>query len=286
MTVYVDALFALNGALNYLMLLGSARLGGAPICRGRFLASAALGGLYAVACVVPGLLFLSGAPMKCLVFAAMILCAFGWKKTSLKLGLLFLLLSFAFCGVVMVMLNVLGVSLLLLNGAAYYPVSGRVLVLTAAAVYLLARLVFSRLAEHTGSELVPVELTAGERTVHLTALRDTGNTLKDPVTGKSVLVAEWQTVRGLLPAPVGAALTAGQFARPEELLPQLARSAAGGRWRLIPYRTVGNTGGLLLAMRCDRVKVGKRVRKDGLVAFSPTGVSDGGPYTALIGGKA
>lgn len=286
MTVYVDALFALNGALNYLMLLGSARLGGAPICRGRFLASAALGGLYAVACVLPGLLFLNGAPMKCLVFAAMVLCAFGWKRTSLKMGLLFLLLSFAFCGVVMVMLNVMGVSLMLLNGTAYYPVSGRVLVLTAAAVYLLARLVFSRLAEHTGSELVPVELAVGERTVHLTALRDTGNTLKDPVTGRSVLVAEWETARGLLPAPVAAELTAGQFESPADLLPRLSRAAPGHQWRLIPYRTVGNAGGLLLAMRCDRIKVGKVWKKNGLVAFSPTGVSDGGPYTALIGGKA
>ena len=58
MTVYVDAVFGLNGLLNYLMLLSSARLAGAPFRHRRLWLAAALGGLYAAAACWPPCLFL------------------------------------------------------------------------------------------------------------------------------------------------------------------------------------------------------------------------------------
>lgn len=283
MTIYIDTLFLLNAILNYLLLLGSARLGGAEIRRRRLLSAAAIGGLYAVGCVVPQLGFFQNPVFKVIVGALMLLTAFSWKRSTIKLGLLFLALSFAFGGLVMVILNVYGTSLMLLNGAAYYPVSGRVLVLTAAAVYILAHTIFARLGEHVGGELVPIELNADARSVKLTALRDSGNTLKDPITNQNVLVAEWQIAKALLPREIGATLTEAQFARPTELLTTLSAGVTAGKWRLIPYRAVGTSGGLLLAMRCDMVQIGKEKQAGGLVAFSPTAVSDGGGYTALVG---
>lgn len=284
MTIYVDSLFVLNAVLNYLLLYGSVRLAGAPICRRRMAASAILGGVYAVGCVIPGMEFLCSLMMKFVVFVLMQGCAFGWQKQTVKLGLLFLALSFAFCGVVMALMGLFGSSLMLINGAAYYPVDGKVLVLTAAVVYILTRTVLARLAEHTGGELVSVEITAGERTAKLTALHDTGNTLKDPVTNQRVLVVDWEIAKALLPAAVAAAISKEQFAHPTDLLPRITQAAAAGRWRLIPYRTVGNAGSLLLAMKCDCIRIGNKTIRNGLVAFSPTAVSDGGGYSALIGG--
>ena len=55
------------------------------------------------------------------------------------------------------------------------------------------------------------------------------------------------------------------------------------RLRLLPYRAVGVECGMLLAVRMDRVMVGKRELKGLLVALSPTPVSDGGGYQALMG---
>ena len=54
---------------------------------------------------------------------------------------------------------------------------------------------------------------------------------------------------------------------------------------LLPYRAVGVPHGLLLAMRAEEIRIGKRVEKNMLVALSPTPVSDGGGYHALIGGE-
>lgn len=285
MTIYVDSLFVLNTVINGLLLLGSARLAGAPICRWRTVLAAALGGLYAVGCVLPGLTLLRAAPVKAVLMAAMLVLAFGWKRTTIKLGVLFLALSFAFCGVVVGMLGLFGSSLMLIGGAAYYPVSGKVLILTMAVVYILARTVFARIAQHSGGELIPVVLSLGAKTTKLTALRDTGNTLKDPLTNRGILVADWQVARSLLPPEVSERLRQEQFTRPSDLLPYLTEAVPAGKWRLTPYRAVGTSGGLLLTMKCDQMKVGKHTVPGALVALSPTPVSDGGAYTALIGGN-
>lgn len=282
MTIYVDTLFLLNSAINGLLLLGSGRLGGMPVRLWRVAVGAALGGAYAVACVVPGFAFLGAWYWKLLVSAAMAVCAFGLARRTIKLWAVFLALSAAFGGLILVLVQLLGAGLLLFNGTAYYPVSGRMLLITAAAVYILARTVFARLVQHTGDELVRVELTSGGKTVKLTALRDTGNTLRDPATNRPVLVAEWQTAGGLLPPE--AELKRGQLEDPASLMAHLMVVAPDKKWRLIPYRAVGTSGGLLLGMACDRMRIAKKTVDGGVVAFSPTPLSDGGGYTALIGG--
>lgn len=282
MTIYVDTLFLLNGIINALLLLGSGRLGGAPIRAWRVAIGASLGGAYAVACVIPDLTFLCAWPWKVLVSVAMVLCAYGCTRRSVKLWGVFLVLSAAFGGLILVLVQVLGAGLLLVNGTAYYPVSGRLLLMTAAAVYILTRTVFARLVQHTGEELVRVELTSGEKTVKLTALRDTGNTLRDPATNRPVLVVDWQTASGLLPP--SAALHRGELSDPASLMARLQAAAPEKKWRLIPYRAVGTSGGLLLGMACDRVRIAKKTIVGGVIAFSPTPVSDGGGYAALIGG--
>ena len=55
------------------------------------------------------------------------------------------------------------------------------------------------------------------------------------------------------------------------------------RFRLLPYRSVGVDRGLLLAVRVDQVQVGEEARGPMLAALSPTPVSDGGGYRALLG---
>lgn len=282
MTIYVDTLFLLNSAINGLLLMGSGRLGGAPVRPWRVAAGAALGGAYAVACVLPSFGFLGAWPWKLLASVAMAVCTFGIARRTVKLWGVFLALSAAFGGLILVLVQLLGAGLLLVNGTAYYPVSGRLLLLTAAAVYILAKTVFARLVQHTGDDLVPVELTSGGKTVKLTALRDTGNTLRDPATNRPVLVAEWRAVGSLLPPE--AAWKRGQLEDPASLMAQLMAVAPEKKWRLIPYRAVGTSGGLLLGMACDRMRIAKKTVNGGVIAFSPTPLSDGGGYTALIGG--
>ena len=94
MTVYLDELFLLNAALNYLLLLGSARLGGGVIRHGRLALAAALGGVYAAAALWPPLAFFRALGMKAVALALMLLAAFGPARRTVRLGALFLALAF------------------------------------------------------------------------------------------------------------------------------------------------------------------------------------------------
>ena len=114
--------------------------------------------------------------------------------------------------------------------------------------------------------------------MELTALRDTGNTLTDPVAGIPVLVAEGALLLPLLPPGT---LMAGELADPVACMERLRDGPLAGRVRLLPYRAVGVERGLLLALRPDGLWVNGE-RRDMLAALSPTPVSDGGGYGALL----
>ena len=279
-TIYLDELFTLNTALNYLLLAGSARLGGGALRRWRLLLAAALGGIYAAAALVPELRFLRAGGMKAVAAAVMLLTAFGVSVRTVRLGALFLALAFCLGGAAFLCTQALGGEVLLLPSGAYYPVSTAGLLALAGCGYLVAYIAFSRLAEHGGGEITALTLTANGRSTALRALRDTGNTLRDPITNERVLVADLCAAQALLPE---AALSTERLARPDVLVTELSARYPQLRFRLIPYRAVGTQAGLLLALRC-MVTDGRGRKQVVMTAFSPTPVSDGGNFNALTGG--
>ena len=70
---------------------------------------------------------------------------------------------------------------------------------------------------------------------------------------------------------------------PVEGLTRLGEGTWRRRFRLLPYRAVGVSRDLLLAVRVDEVEAAGEGQPTTLVALSPTPVSDGGRYRALIG---
>ena len=280
--IYVDTLFLLNAAVDYLLLLASARLAGEPLARLRFLLGAVLGGLYAVAIFLPGLSFLARPPCRLAAAVLMVLAAFWKSRRLLRQVVIFLALSCAFGGGVLAIGLLGGRGLTLSNGVLYSGMDLKIVLLSAAGCYGALTLLFQRTGRHTAAagELRPVRLTLGERQVSLTALVDTGNTLTDPATGRPVLVAEADCVEELLPpgirpSPADLRDPAGALERLEDPWRR--------RFRLLPYRSVGVDRGLLLAVRVDQVQVGEEDRGPMLAALSPTPVSDGGGYRALLG---
>ena len=113
------------------------------------------------------------------------------------------------------------------------------------------------------------------------ALVDTGNTLADPVSGRPVMVAEGERLAGLFPQDCRP--SPGDLRDPAAALTRLGKGAWRSRFRLLPYRSVGVDRGLLLAVRMDSLELDGRRGGPALVALSPTPVSDGGGYQALIG---
>ena len=278
--IYVDTLFLLNALVDYLLLLGAARLAGERLRRLRFTMGAVLGGGYAVAIFLPSGAFLQRLPCRLAVLALMSVAAYGGSRRLLRQSLLFLALSCALGGGVLAVSLLGGRGLTLSGGVVYSAMDIKTVLLSAAGCYAAVTLVFRGLARHTASagELAAVRLALDGRSVELTALRDTGNTLTDPVAGIPVLVAEGALLLPLLPPGT---LMAGELADPVACMERLRDGPLAGRVRLLPYRAVGVERGLLLALRPDGLWVNGE-RRDMLAALSPTPVSDGGGYGALL----
>ena len=280
--VYVDTLFLLNGLVDYLLLLAAARLAGEPLRRLRFALGAALGGGYAVALVLPGGSFLSHPLCRAASAALMLVAAYGGSRRLLRQGLIFLALTCAFGGGVLA-IGLMGGQGLALGerGIFYSSLDLKMVLLSAAVCYVLLTLVFQRAGRHTTltGELLPAVLEAEGRRVALTALVDTGNTLTDPVTGRGVMVAEGESLAALFPGEYRP--TPAELRDPAGALERLGGWT--GRFRLLPYRTVGVERGMLLALRVDSLRLGGEDVGAALVALSPTPVSDGGGYRALVG---
>lgn len=279
MTVYVDLLFGLNMTLNYLLLRGSAAMGGGRTKLWRLLGAAALGGLYAVAVVLPGLEPLQGLFFQFLSAVGMVLFAFGWKKSTVKQGIFFLALSFALGGTVLLLVQAVEPDCVILGGHAYYVVSTPALLLLAGLSYGLAAIVLRGSGMYTGGDVVSMAVVLNGNKVETKALRDTGNVLRDPISGENIPIASWQVLKGLLPE---AKLQQKDMENPAELMAELQSRYPRMRFRLITYDAVGISCGLLLAVRCT-VQTGKR-SGSAIVAFSPTELSADGQFEILTGG--
>ena len=282
--VDLDSLFLLNLSLNYLLLRVTARVAGCPFSRRRLAAAAALGALYAAANFLPGMAFLSHWLVKLCAGVLMVLAAFGSQPRLLRLAVLFFALSCALGGGILAISLLGGTGLSLANGIPATGMDLKVVLLSAAGCYVLLSLVLRRWGRHSRAEgaLVSLALELESRQVVLTALTDTGNTLSDPLDNQPAAVVEWRCVQPLLPP--GVTLTQQDADHPAQGMERLCAQWPRSRLRLLPYRAVGVSCGMLLALRVDRGVVDGREQKGLLVALSPGPVSDGGGYQALVNG--
>ncbi len=281
--IYIDSLFLLNGVVNYLLLLSAGRLAGEILHRWRIALGAVLGGLYAAAVFFPNMGFLLNPLIKVGVGVLMLLIAFGGSGRLLRITLVFFAVAAAFGGGIFALQLLGGRGLTLSNGILYSAMDLRLILLSAAGCYVLITMVFQRTAKHSpvGRELLPATLTLGAKQITLIALVDTGNTLTDPHTNRPVMVVEGEKLDAFF--PTGEGLTTQQLQNPVTTMEGLTSPQFKGRLRLLPYQAVGVACGMLLALRLDKVVVGTEDYGSILVALSPTRVSDGGGYSALIG---
>lgn len=282
MTVYLDELFLLNFVVDYLLLLSAGRLAGEVLRRSRLALGALLGAGYAAAVFLPDGEFLLHPLCKLGSAVLMVLVGYGGSRRLLRVSLTFFLVSAAFGGGIFALQTLGNRSLTMKNGVLASALDLRLILLSAAVCYVFLTLVFHRAARHSSPrELVPAVLRLNGRRVALTALVDTGNTLTDPATGRPVMIMEGEKAAALFPP--GRAPTMEELRNPAALLVRLDQEGWRGRCRLLPYQAVGVECGMLLAFRLDGAKVGAEDLGQLMLALSPTRLTDGGGYCALIG---
>ena len=205
MVVYLDSVFIINTLVNYFLLRLTARLMSTPPHRLRCAFSAGVGGIYAAAVFLMGNSWVEEAAVKLALGVVLCLIAFGNERRFFRMAVLFLALSCALAGAVLAV-NLFGGKSVIENGVYYFDADWRVFFLAAGSIYALLRLLFAKGISHGArGELTEAKLFHRGRSAAFRVLCDTGNTLRDPMTGRQVLLAAGEAVGDL-------------FAREERLL--------------------------------------------------------------------
>ena len=283
MIVYIDSVFALNALLDGLLLYFTGYLAGVERKLCRLVAAAFLGGGYAALAFFPAGTVAVLPPVRIGFGAVLLWAAYGKQERFGRLCLLFFGLSCALAGAVIAAGALVRLDLYR-QGAYLLPVRFPVLLAAACGsfgvLWLFGRGTWHHRVEGT---LVEADCEIGGKAVRLRVLRDTGNTLRDGMTGAPVLVVEGARLLPLWPEAVQKCLAEG-LAHPAEVLTAVERCPGAPRFRLLPFRSVGTAEGLLLSCTAQRATIGRYCAPVRTVALSPTPVSERREYDALWGG--
>ena len=231
-TIYIDVLFILDFIIDYLILYAVAKITGARILRFKFALSAMLGAVVSVLSLFAD--FFASLPMMLISAYLMVGISFGFRRW--KHLLVFLGVGAAFGGMVFA-INYITENTLV--------ISLETLIIASVASYVILFFAFRKSATGTTrKEYVPVEVRHGGKKAAFYALADSGNSLTDAITNTAVLIAELEALRGLFEREEYEMLRESSV---EEIILK-----GGGKYRPIPFKTVGG-GGLLPAFCPERV---------------------------------
>ncbi len=241
--VYADLLWLIDFSMDLLALGIAGRIAQRPTVPWRVVAAAAVGGLWSVASLLLGVAGIGGVALDLAVAAGMLLLAYGRASPAR-----FALTLSGFVGAT-VLLGGSMTALANLFVPSGEPVSGggfALLALGGSGATLLA----THLRRRAAPRRVAVTLTLDGRSLTLDALTDSGNLVRDPISGQGVIFVAPVKLRQWLAPPLRTALLTGQTAAIAALPPDDAR-----RLRMIPATTVTGRG-MLPAIRPDGVTVG------------------------------
>ncbi len=283
--VYADLSFIINYLIDASILWASARLCGARINWRRILGISFIGALYGILILFPACSFLYSFPIK--VVFSMLLVYFGHGSRSIReffKGMVgFYLLSFTAVGAT------LGLEQYMASaepGNNWKYLMFSIVMLIILAWYIekswAQKLITSKLKYN-----VTIKISGSDCTGQ--GFLDTGNSLRDPLTGKAVLVAEHESIIDCLPVELKSLIVDREITA-EQILAIVEGSNLGNRLRIIPFSSVGNEGGFMLGVRADEViiqpqgsKINEyKVNKNIVVALCMQKLSKDNSFSMLV----
>lgn len=251
MVIYGEYLFLENFISGLIITYFTVKIAGGAVNLLRLLVCGLLCGAFAFTMFVP-LPAVVSAASKLLFAMAAAAVAVGWKglRQTAILAAVFLIVTVFYGGTAVALLSFFGWRGIA-DGAGVYLPGATYLTVSAAAIgaLLFLRLTVSliRTKRQSDRTLVETSVSMGGRLWQLTGFIDSGNLLREPLSGRPV-------------ALVGKALM-------EEMLAVL--SDADVRYTAVPYRAVGTERGLLDGWRADYIELeDRRVERPVLAVWS------------------
>lgn len=278
--IYIDVLLCVNLLINYVILILEAKLLNLRIKRKRLILSALTGSFYSIFIFFDQINLLLSLFIKLLMSITIILIAYGFINTRsfVKSIVTFYFINFIFGGIIFCIWYFISPKgIFIKNGIVYFDISPILLILSTVVIYFSIKIYQYFLGESDLHDSVcDLEILNKGRIVKLFAKVDTGNSLKEPFSNKPVIVAEYESLKDILPPEVKNYIQ-------DNVEDWTAKGKKTSLLRVIPYSTVSGEG-LLPAFIPEKVTIkykNKTYIKETFLAISKRNLFLG-DYKALV----
>ena len=256
MTVYLDIVLIENICMNYIILLATGLILKNKISNIKILLSSLLGGIYAVCSYITKLEIYSTLIMKIILSITMVYLAFNSKniKQLLKQLVIFYLTSFAFGGCAFALLYFVKPQNILIKNGVYigtYPL--KIAILGGLLGFIIINISFKIIKNRINKKnmFCDIEIYLNNNVTKVHALVDTGNLLKEPITGNPVIVVEKENLYDIMPKEILDNIEEIMYGNSEENMENEYIS----KLRLIPFSSLGMQNGMLIGTKVDKIKI-------------------------------
>ena len=287
MTVYIDVILAENIFMNYIILYSTGLIYKIKPQKIRIAISSFIGAIYALISYMQIIEIYSGFAIKFILSVVMVYIAFNSQnlKILLKQLLIFYLTSFIFGGAAFALMYFVNPQKILMENGIYigtYPI--KIVLMGAILAFTIVRATFKMIkGKITEKELIcKVKVKIFDKIAEVTALIDTGNQLKEPITGESVIVIEKQSMELLIPKIILDNIdNILKGSCPENI------EEYSTKLRVIPFSSLGKANGMMLGIKPDDVLIeteqGESSAAHVIIGICNSSLTKNGLYTALIG---
>ena len=311
MTIYLDVVFFENVCMDYIILVATIVLMKRKFKPVRILFSSLLGAMYAVLTVLNILPIYSSMIFKIMVSIIMIYIAVDTNgfKNLFKTVLIFYLVSFTFGGVALALLYFVKPEDIFMKNGVYigtYPI--KTVFMGGIVGFAIISAVFSIIKNRIvkSSKYCEVNIVINSKSAKTKALVDTGNFLKEPITGMPVVIAEQSALKEIIPTIILENVEMIINGKIDSIIkPRLVHATSASyvdvededdfelmekyitRFKVIPFNSLGKQNGILLGLKADYIEIiteEETKRKENVVvALYNKSLSKNDDYNAIIG---
>jgi len=255
----------------------------------RIFVASLLGGIYAVITYMNIIEAYSNIVMKIILSICMIYISFRSEKIKilLKQLLIFYLTSFTFGGVSFALLYFIKPQDIFMRNGVYigtYPV--KIVLISGIIGFAILIIAFKVIKGkiNKNNMYCQININLFDKSKRVNAVIDTGNFLKDPITGVPVIVVEKVALTDLIDEKL---INNVEKIMTGNISEEINISEYSSRIRLIPFSSLGRKNGLLLGISVDNIEIEfediSRKIENAIIGIYNDVLSSSKRYNALVG---
>jgi len=292
LSIYIEYLLIENVIINFIILYVVARITRTKINKLRLFVSAIIGSIYTIIVFYPSMEFMGKFLIKVSISILMVILAYNPETLQqfIKQISAFYLVSFAFAGAI------IGIFYIVNNNSYSLRFSfknsrelSRYLTvgIIVATILLFSILKYYQKRLSRENYLTPISIGLKDKEVNLVALIDTGNSLKEPITQKPVIIAEYLALEEILPDSIKNMYLDNKELDLNIIAKVMEEIGDDINLRLIPFKSIGNNSGILIGFKPDIIKIYledevKKVADETIVAIYNDKLSLDEGYSGLL----